>query len=156
MTINKRKKNSRQRGSKTHGYGSMKKHRGAGNRGGKGMAGTGKRADQYKSWVLKEYGNSYFGKRGFKRDKSVTIILKTINIGDIQENLEKLKKQGKIEEKNNEFIIDIKKLGYDKVLGKGKLTKKLIITAQFFSEKAIKKIEKAGGKAISSIEKVEE
>ena len=48
MTVNKRKKNSRQRGSHTHGWGAMKKHRGAGNRGGRGAAGSGKRADSKK------------------------------------------------------------------------------------------------------------
>ena len=45
MTVNRRRKRVRQRGSKTHGWGAKKKHRGKGNRGGKGMAGSGKRAD---------------------------------------------------------------------------------------------------------------
>ena len=44
----------------------MKKRRGAGNRGGRGMAGSGKRADQKKPTILKLYGSSYFGKRGEK------------------------------------------------------------------------------------------
>ena len=39
-----RKKNTRQRGSHTHGWGAKKKHRGAGNRGGRGNAGSGPRA----------------------------------------------------------------------------------------------------------------
>ena len=46
MTVNKRKKFSRYRGSMTHGCGSKKKRRGSGHRGGKGMAGTGKRSDK--------------------------------------------------------------------------------------------------------------
>ena len=45
---NKVKKVRKFRGSHTHGYGSKKKHRGAGSRGGRGMAGSGKRADQKK------------------------------------------------------------------------------------------------------------
>jgi len=65
MSINKRTKRSRQRGSHTHGWGAKKKHRGAGNRGGRGMAGTGKRADQKKPTIMNLYGNEYFGKRGF-------------------------------------------------------------------------------------------
>jgi len=40
MTVNKRKKMSRLRGSHTHGWGAKKKHRGKGNKGGAGMAGT--------------------------------------------------------------------------------------------------------------------
>ena len=42
MVVNKRKKNLRQRAGTTHGYGSMKKNRGAGNREGRGNAGAGK------------------------------------------------------------------------------------------------------------------
>ena len=44
------KKTAKLRGSRTHGYGSSKKHRGGGSRGGRGMAGT-KR--QKKTWMLK-------------------------------------------------------------------------------------------------------
>ena len=63
MPVNKRKKATRFRAKTTHGYGSMKKNRGAGNRGGRGMAGSGKRADQKKPTILKLYGNEYFGKK---------------------------------------------------------------------------------------------
>jgi large subunit ribosomal protein L15 len=63
--IKKRKKNSRQRGSKTHGWGAMKKHRGAGNRGGRGRAGTGKKGDAKKPNIWKN--KKYFGKAGFKK-----------------------------------------------------------------------------------------
>ncbi len=48
------KKNKRQRGLSSHGWGHKKKHRGAGNRGGKGMAGTGKRADTKKPSIINE------------------------------------------------------------------------------------------------------
>ena len=48
MVTNKRSKDTRQRGSNTHGWGAMKKHRGAGHRGGRGNAGTGKRGDAKK------------------------------------------------------------------------------------------------------------
>ena len=65
MTTNKRKKVVKYRGSHTHGGGAKKKRRGAGHRGGRGMAGSGKRADQKKPTILKLYGNSYFGKKGF-------------------------------------------------------------------------------------------
>ena len=55
------------RGTSSHGWGSKKKHRGAGHRGGKGMAGSGKRADQKKPTILNLYGNDYYGKKGFRR-----------------------------------------------------------------------------------------
>jgi ribosomal protein L15 len=42
--------------------GSKKKHKKAGHKGGVGMSGTGKRADQKKTLVLNLYGNKYIWK----------------------------------------------------------------------------------------------
>jgi large subunit ribosomal protein L15 len=44
--------------------------------------------------------------------------------------------------------IDVGKLGYQKVLGTGKLTKPLIIEAKHFSKVAAKKLAEAGGEAV--------
>ena len=71
MPVHKRKKVTKQRGSKTHGWGSMKKHRGAGNRGGRGKAGTGKRADTKKPTIINLFGaKGYFGKKGFLQNNN--------------------------------------------------------------------------------------
>ena len=86
----KRKKAQKFRGKKKHGGGHKKKRRGAGNKGGKGMAGTGKRADQKKPSILKEYGSSYFGKFGFHSIKKKKV--KAINLEDIEKNIDKLAK----------------------------------------------------------------
>jgi len=131
MPVKIRKKNIRQRGSKTHGWGSMKKHRGAGNRGGRGMAGSGKRAKQKKTLILKLYGNNYLGKRGFNRPQKVIKKIKTINISDLK--------------KFKETTLDFKKLGYDKLLGKGTTKTKYNITINSCSKSAKQIIEKAGG-----------
>ena len=76
MKIKKRKKSSRMHGKKmgTHGWGARKKHKKSGHKGGKGMSGSGKRADHKKSLVIKLYGHKYFGKQGItskgtKKDK---------------------------------------------------------------------------------------
>lgn len=146
MTVNKRKKNVRQRGNTTHGWGSMKKRRGAGNRGGRGMAGSGKRADQKNQSILKEYGTSYFGKKGFfKHNKK---IVKAVNISYIEEHLQKLISEKLVTEKDKGFIVDLKNLGYNKLIGSGNITKKFIITAESASNKAVEKIKKAGGEVI--------
>src|SRR3989344_9386542 len=87
MVVHKRRKFTRMRGTHTHGGGSKKKNRGAGNRGGRGMAGSGKRAEQKKPKILKEFGTSYFGKKGFKRPGSFTNNI--INVGDIKKYVEK-------------------------------------------------------------------
>ena len=136
MPVNKRKKNSRQKGSHTYGWGSKKKHRKAGNRGGRGMAGTGKRSDHKKTMILKKFGHDYFGKFGFVRHNTnaVSKEIKTINIGDL--------------EKFKENNIDLRKLGFDKLLGKGNISKKVTVIIDSFSKSAKEKIEKIGGQVL--------
>ncbi len=134
MPCRKRRKNTRHRGSHTHGWGSKKKHRGSGNRGGRGMAGTGKRAKQKKISILKEYGHEYFGKKGFRRPRKVIKKIKAINLKDLRKFKEK--------------TLDLAKLGYDKLLGKGSVKEKYSISVNFCSEQAMKKIKAAGGSVV--------
>lgn len=134
----KRKKNTRQRGSCTHGWGSMKKHRGKGNKGGCGKAGTGKRGDAKKPSIWKE---KYFGKFGFKK-KGVMKEIKAINL----DQLDLLLKQGKIAKEGENLKIDLSVLGYNKLLGRGKVKNKYLINVESASEKAVKKIQESGGK----------
>ncbi len=142
MTARRQKKNKKMRGSKTHGWGSKKKHRGAGNRGGRGMAGTGKRADQNKPSILVVYGKEYFGKKGFRRPRRKEE--KTINLDYIEKHIEQLMSKGLITKENDYYIIDIKKLGYDKLLGKGKIKNKYKVKGST-SKIAAERIKEAGG-----------
>ena len=139
MKLKKRKKESRMHGRKmgTHGGGARKKRKGSGHRGGVGMAGSGKRADQKKTLITKLYGNSYFGKqgvtsRGTKRDKR-----KRINLEDIQNNLDKYGNK-----KGTGFEVELKNY---KILGRGEAKDKLIITAKEASQSAIEKVKAKGG-----------
>jgi len=145
MTVNRRKKDVKQRGSHTHGWGSKKKHRGSGNRGGKGMAGTGKRADQKKPSIWKE---EYFGKHGFSRINAHS--LTSINIGYIDQNIEKLVKSGIAKQQNGSFTINLADLGFDKLLGTGKVSRKIIITSDYASAGAVDAVKAAGGEVIAA------
>ena len=142
--IIKKRKVRKYRGSQTHGGGSKKKRRGAGNRGGRGMAGSGKRADQKKPTILKLYGNTYFGKSGF-----ISKIRKKINVISIQTIENKIYnwlKEGTLKKEGNAIKIDLKSMGYNKLLSKGKIKNKFYIEVEYASKKAIEKIEKSGGK----------
>ena len=141
MTIRRRKKSKKMRGHTTHGYGAKKKHRGAGSRGGRGMAGSGKRAHQKKPTILKEYGPSYFGKHGFKRQ--TTKKEKTLNIGYLEEHAENIAKK-----EHDTYVFDARNKGYTKILGAGNITKKFKITCNKFSKKAVEKIKATQGEAI--------
>lgn len=145
MVVNKRKKFSRQRGSHTHGWGSKKKHRGSGNRGGFGMAGTGKRADQMKTLIWKD--EHYFGKYGFI-SKGVKEKINAVNIDFIEENLDKFLSKGLASKQENFYFIDLEKLGYNKLLGNGRIINKYKIKAKYASGNAIEKIKQAGGEVI--------
>lgn len=147
----KRKKASRMhgRGAGTHGWGARKKHKKSGHRGGKGMAGTGKRADQKKTLMTKLYGHYYFGKRGITSKGTEKDKRQRINLRDIDINLEKYgKKLGDKWEIN---------LSNYKILDSSRdylLKNKLIIKAKKASKSAIEKVKKAGGEIILSSKNV--
>lgn len=143
MTINKRKKNSRQRGSHTHGWGAMKKHRGSGNRGGAGKAGTGKRSDSTKPSIWKN--TKYFGKYGFISRKHR---LASVNVSYLEEHLESFVSKKLAKQDQEDFSINLNDIGFKKLLGSGKVTKRFIITCQAASARAVKSIEAKGGKVI--------
>ena len=88
----------RGRGAGTHGWGARKKHKKSGHRGGKGMAGTGKRADQKKTLVTMLYGHNYFGKQGVTSRKTERDKRLRINLGTIEFNLDSFIKKGTAKE----------------------------------------------------------
>ena len=128
-----RKKVVRMRGSKTHGWGSKKKHRGAGSRGGRGRAGITK----HKKLHFRKRG-IMVGKSGYKsmKQRGLKPATKSINLRD----LEKLA-AGKKE-------VILREFGYDKVTGAGKIKSPLKVIAKGFSARAVEKIEAAKGSAV--------
>ena len=141
MTHNKRKKFSRMRGSHTHGGGAKKKRRGAGHRGGRGNAGSGKRGDAKKPsfWKIK----NYYGKHGFTSIKRIKF--KALNIKDLEQRAEGMVKEGLAKKESNFYVVDFKDLGYNKLLSAGDAKSKFKITVVYASKDAVEKIKKAGG-----------
>lgn len=144
MVTNKTKKNVKFRASRSHGYGSHKKHRGGGHRGGRGRAGTGKRGDSKKPRIWKN--TKYFGKCGFiyKGDNKV----ESVNLKYLEDKIDALLTSKLAAEKGGVYEIDVTKLGFDKVLGYGKISKTFRISGLKFSKDAEEKIKAAGGEAI--------
>lgn len=142
MKTHKRTKESRMHGHGmgTHGTGARKRKRHSGHKGGKGMSGSGKRADHKKTLITKLYGHKYFGKggitsRGTKRD-----IRQRINLAQIEMNLEKY---GKVSGDKWEINLE-----HYKILGEGETKNKLKIKCLDASKAAIEKVKKAGGEII--------
>jgi large subunit ribosomal protein L15 len=127
----KRKKVVKQRGHRTHGWGSPKKHRGTGSRGGTGKAG---KFGQMMTRILK-YERERIGIHGFTA--KTTRKIRTINLREAVRLAGKEKK------------IDLAALGYDKLLGTGEIKRPLEIKVDYFSKSAKEKVEAAGGKIVS-------
>jgi len=140
MKLKKRTIRSRIRGARTCGYGFRQKHRGHGNKGGKGMSGTGKRAGQKQQKALmiaKAAGfKTYFGRGGMTTAPTFRKKNYQLNLDDIQKNYKETK-------------IDLKKY---KILSRGNGFKAEII-AKAASKSAIEKMEKVGGKIVIVEEK---
>ena len=134
------------RGSRTHGRG-KKAGRGAGKRGGRGNAGLHKH--KYMSVIV--YDPYHFGRHGFKRPQSVVGLPVIINVKDLEEHVESWIRMGHAKPKGKDgFEIDLTALGYDKLLGNGAVSKRFTVSVAEASEKAVEKINEAGGQVNTS------
>ena len=146
----KRKKSSRMHGRKmgTHGGGARKKRKKSGHKGGKGMSGSGKRADHKKTLITKLYGHDYFGKKGITSRKTERDKRRRINLGTIEKNLDTYGKRT-----TKGWEVNLPKY---KILGEGEIKNKLIIKAKEASKSALDKVKKAGGEIIiKEVKKIE-
>jgi large subunit ribosomal protein L15 len=121
------------RGSKTHGRGSKKKGRGAGERGGRGKAGLHKHK-YFTALKLEKKGIKVFGKQGFNPPKRAK--RKAMNVGELEQKFPSTK------------AINLTKLGYDKLLGAGKINNPIEVKVKRATEQAKAKVEEKGGKVI--------
>jgi large subunit ribosomal protein L15 len=122
----RRSNRSRNRGSHTHGTGSKKNKRNAGNKGGQGRGGTGKKGDSKKP---SHWQTEQFGKDGFtpiRRNRKTCV-----NVSDLH--------------RFDDTTIDLAEHGIDKLLGAGPVHQAYDITVDEATSKAQEKIEGAGG-----------
>jgi large subunit ribosomal protein L15 len=143
--IRKSRKINKMRGSRTVGGGCSKKRRGAGHRGGRGQAGLHKHKW---SWTVK-YDPHHFGKYGFKRPRKTVFKFKPVNLSYLDEKAQEMVEKGQANEEDGKIVIDVTEMGYNKVLGSGRVTKALLVKSPLFSESATQKIEEAGGEAVN-------
>ncbi|MEK6888705.1 MAG: uL15m family ribosomal protein [Nanoarchaeota archaeon] len=134
MKVKKRRKSGRRHAHQTAFRGAKERTRGSGNRGGKGMAGTGKRADQRKTLIL-NMDKKYFGKSRTLRRGTVPKKLKSINLRDIEDNY------------SSKGLKEVNLKGY-KILGTGELKSKIKINASAVSSSALDKIKSSGSEII--------
>ncbi len=134
---------SKFRGSRTHGRG-KKAGRGAGLRGGRGNAGLHK----HKWLSIVKYDPEHFGHHGFKRPQSVVRSKVTMNLSEVEQALPALSRDGFAEEKEGKWTVDLTKMGVDKLLGSGRISKPITVKVAEASASAEKKLKAAGGKLV--------
>jgi large subunit ribosomal protein L15 len=137
----------KKRGTRTVGYGRVSQHRGGGQRGGHGKAG---RHKHLWSYVLR-YEPDYFEKKGFRPRRRPGP--NVINVNEIDADVHRLLDEGKAFRKADGIHIDLQELGYDKLLGAGKVTHPLLLRVDSFSKSAAEKINKAKGRILPTGER---
>jgi large subunit ribosomal protein L15 len=136
------KKINKLRGQRSAGYGFTKGHRAAGQRGGKGHAGSSKHHYQK---VMQENPH-YFGKWGFKRPQKLLQNINAVNIGEIDEAADRLVAKGLATMTGKRYNIDVSKLEIDRILGSGRVSRKLNLTGvKSITSRAREKVTGVGG-----------
>ena len=144
----KDRKVRKQRGSRTHGYGQIGQHRCRGGRGGTGKAGL----DKHKwSYVLR-YDPTYWEKKGFVSTRTLGKKVSVINVGKLDDLVDKLDSEKKLQMKEKKIFLDLESLGYDKLLGTGEIIKAMLVKVASYSEAASRKLEEAGGQILKEKE----
>ena len=128
------------RGYRTHGRG-KKSGRGAGIIGGHGQAGLGKTG---KIGMLK-FDRDHYGRHGFKRPQCMVQANRTINVGELSEQIERFVSMGFAKKDGEAYTVNLSDAGIDKLLGNGSIGFAVNVTVVEASEKAREKIAEAGG-----------
>ena len=139
----KLRKIRKKRGSRTQGYGRVGQHRESGSKGER-------KAGRHKhgwSYVIR-YQPDYFRKNKFKPLISPKKENSVINIGELGELIYKITSGEKT--KKAKISLDLSEMGYNKLLGKGKINIPVTVKVEYCSEEAVRKIEDAGGQALIS------
>lgn len=127
------------RGSRTCGWGQVSQHRGSGSRGGHGKAGIHKGR-----WNQNE--PKWQPKIGFRCPSEKRV--RAINLRD----LTRLVPSHSVKGKGDAAIrtIDLTSLGYDKLLGAGRISRPLRVKVGSASGSVVRKVSEAGGEVVIS------
>ncbi len=141
------KKIRKMRGTRTCGYGRVGQHRKTGQRAGRGKTTQWKKSKRSFYLKQKELGfpdpDWIMGKTGFKRPQEMVRLSKVnaINVKDLDYRIENIAKKSV-----DTYNINLNDINIQKLLGRGQINKKINLSVNKASKRAIEKIEAAGGK----------
>ena len=133
------RKSRKQRGSRFCGWGQIGQHRASGSRGGVGGAGKHK---HFFMRTLKEEPN-HFGHEQFHALRK-SDISRWVNLRDLNQLL-RYSKSGE----DGRTVLDLGELGYEKLLGSGKVDAVITVKVKQASKSAKDKITEAGGEVLT-------
>jgi large subunit ribosomal protein L15 len=140
------KKSRKYRGYRTHGWGRVGQHRKSGSSGGRGRSGLHKHKWTFvMKYAEDSSGYPFFGKHGFKQPNAIVAARVGINVGELDMMLDELVSRGLAQVVDGKYVVDLLKLGFNKLLGGGRVTKPIIVRAVWVTRKAEEKIRAAGG-----------
>jgi large subunit ribosomal protein L15 len=134
------RKSRRQRGSRYCGWGQVGQHRQSGSRG--GIGGAGKHKHFWIRTVIEE--PNHFGHDAFN-SYNRNLVYKWLNVRDL---ISVIAKHGKVDQ-DGKVVLDLTSLGYDKLLGGGKVNSAFAVKVASISASAKEKIQQAGGEVLS-------
>lgn len=135
------RKSRKQRGSRYCGWGQVGQHRQSGSRG--GVGGAGKHKHFWIRTVIEE--PDHFGHDSFN-SLNPKVVRKWVGVGQLDSLFAR---HGSLAD-NGKALLDLTALGYDKLLGGGKLQSSISVNVTQFSGTAKQKIELAGGEIYSN------
>ncbi|MCG2863176.1 MAG: 50S ribosomal protein L15 [Vulcanisaeta sp.] len=140
------KKSRKYRGYRTHGWGRVGQHRKSGSSGGRGRSGLHKHKWTFvMKYAEDSSGYPFFGKHGFKQPNAIVAARVGINVGELDMMLDELVSRGLAQVVDGKYVVDLLKLGFNKLLGGGRVTKPIIVRTVWVTRKAEEKIRAAGG-----------
>ena len=139
--FSRKKKSSKRRGDREQGRG-KKKGRGAGLRGGRGNAGRHKHKRVHYAKLGQEFGYTNYG---FKLPDEAQKTVVSVNVQELDDRLPMLVEMGEAEKQGDTYVVDLTKMGVDKLLGGGQIRNKAKITVAAATPGAKAKVEAAGG-----------
>ena len=134
------------RGSRNHGWGQVGQHRASGHKGGLGQSGMLK---HHFSSMLKD-DPDHFG-HGSNNPPTRNIIKKWVGVRDLDDLYLQSGKQ-----ESGKKILDLKALGFDKLLGGGQVKNAYSIKIDQFTSKAEEKVKTAGGELLKKEKKIDQ
>jgi len=144
------RKTRHRRGSRTCGWGTSGQHRGSGMRGGSGISG---RYRHKRSLLIRtgEFANMHYkGKKGFTPVSAAKDQGRTLNLIQLSGLIDRLTAENKIQTAGDKIVVDLKELGFRKLLGAGSISRAIQVKIDRCSESAAKKLKEAGGELLTA------